>query len=247
MQSRYRNFSHSLLTNEELATFAIRVCAKVESNLEDDEFLNTEANVITEENSTVTELKARTNSNEFTILLELSDKKRDKLYRVIKRKLKNDIDMLEYEPALADLAEKVISIIENNPVDLIAGYSTESEQLNRLFDITKQPENAQTLQASSVASLFTTIEHEQREFERLQNEQDLLDTKTPNGEVKKHIAAMVFHLKGILSYLELNALSKSTIYESTAAEVEEMINSIMAPARARATKKENEKSAEVAE
>ncbi len=240
MRSRYRNFSYSLLTNEELATLAIRVCTKVDTDLEEDEFLKTETAVITEENSKITNLKARSESNEFTHLIMLSDKKRDMLYRVIKRKLKNDIDLVDYEPAIAELAEKVLKMIEHSPVDLMAGYSTESDQLNRLFEITKQPENAALIMGSSVAFTLEALENEQREFERLQDEQTRIDTTTPTGEVRKHIATMIFHLKGVLSYLELSALSKGAQYETTAAEVEDMITAIMAPARSRATKKDNE-------
>ncbi len=237
MRSRYENYSSSYFTKDELSTFAIRVCVELESSLPEDDFLMEETAVIRGENDIVTALKSRSSTNKFTGLVEVSDKKRDKLYRVIKRKLKNDIDLAEYDPAQAVTAEQLLKLIDENPVNLIAGYAKENAQLNRLLDVFKKPENDTLVQGSSVSAQIAALIAEQQNLENLQADQNRLDTETLKGEVKKNIAVMIFHLNGILSYLELRALSNGATYETSAARVEEIINAMMAPARARASKK----------
>ncbi len=240
MHSRYDGFHHSLCTNDELVTVTDRVDTEIKNNITEDEFLTTETGLAKSESATITTLNGRSHSGEFTTDIELSDKKRDTLLRVIKRKLKSDIDLIEYDPEAAAGAKIVKKLMRDNYVDLRAGYSEESAQINTLIANSKTSVYSDAILVTSAAVLFTKLEEEQTTFEDLVHQQAQANSEVPTGEVKKHVANMVFRLEGILSYLERKAMSHVQ-YETAAANIQEMLNSIMAPARARATKKENEK------
>lgn len=240
MQSRYDSFSHSYLTNEELRTLAIRVCTELETSHPSDEYLSTECALVKEESSTITTLKGRSKSGAFTEEIENTDKKRDRLIRVINRKLINDIDLAEYDPEQAERAEKVFKIMKDNKVDLKAGNSEETAMINSLLEVAGKPGNLEVVQASSVASQFEALKTVQDEFEDLIQQQAKANSEVPVGVVKEHIGIIIFHLEGILSYLERKAMSDSATYEASAAKIEEMIVAVMTPARARASKKEVE-------
>lgn len=56
-----------------------------------------------------------------------------------------------------------------------------------------------------------------------------------------HISTMMYRIDGMLSYLERKAESHGGAYETATANIDKMLEKIMIPARARATKKSNEK------
>lgn len=235
MSERYDDFCHTFCTNDELTTVTVRICTEVETNLPTDEFLTTETGKAKSESDIITTLKGRSKAGEFTEAIELSDKKRDRLLRVIKRRIKNDIDMEDIEPDAAAGARLVRKLMNENPVDARAGYSEESAQINTLLSSSKKPVYADAI-AEGTESLFIALANEQAFFENLIHKQAKANSEVPTGEVKKHVDEMVYRLQGILSYLARKAESHSSTYETAAANIEEIITKIMIPARARATR-----------
>jgi hypothetical protein len=248
MHNRYDNFSHTYCTNNELAQLAIQVYAEIETNLLDDEFLTTERLIIKTECDTVDTLLGRSKSDEYTQKLDLSDQRRDKIIRVIKRNLLSDIDMAEFDPEMAEAAKTVQKLMGDNTVDIRAGYTAETAQINTLLSNSKASEYADAIQENPTTDrLFLALRNEQLAFEELLRKQAEASSQVPTGEVKKHIVEIVYRLEGILSYLERKAESHGGAYETTAATLEKIVEKIMTPAKARATRKENEAIEENAE
>lgn len=239
---RYDNFSYTLCTDEELVVATDLIGTEVTTHLAEDEYLNTEMGLAQGERSTITTLKGRSASDAFTGKFELSDRKRDMLQRVITRDLKNYIDMAEFEPEAAAAAVIVQELLENNPVNIRAGYSEQSAQTKQLLTNAKLPHYAAAI-ASTVENHFIKLDAEQTNFDTLVQQHAEAKSGAPTGEVRKHIVDMMYRIDGVLSYLERKAASAGGAYETAASNIEEALNKIMIPARARVTKKENEDTA----
>lgn len=118
--------------------------------------------------------------------------------------------------------------------------STISTTISTTFTVAQKEGNFELIESSSVARHFAALMNTQNHFEELIRKQAQANNEVPTGKVKTHIIDLVYRMDGILSYLERKAEKYEGTYEATAANVEKMIDAIMAPARARATKKENE-------
>lgn len=244
MPCRYDNFHHTFCTTGELKTATDQLCKEVSTQLPEDEFLSTETGIAKSESDTITTLEGRSQASEFTELIEASDKKRDTIIRVIDRQLANMVDMAEFDPEAAEAAKKVQKLMGDNTVKTRAGYTEESAQINTLLVNARTSEYSDAIQ-ETVEQLFSKLAAEQSNFEELIAKQAQANSEVPTGEVKTHVVSMMYRVDGILSYLERKAESHGGAYETAAANVEAMLDKIMVPARARATRRAAEQVAEL--
>jgi len=235
MQYRYKNFSHTYLTGDQVSSLATVVYTDTEESFPDDLFISTENQLLKKENERYSALKSRGKGGNLAKRTQLSDRKRKMLLSKIKRRVKDDIDMEEFYPDEALKAKAIAEVIELNPVNHEISYEEESTQLNRLFD---EVDRAEVIEGSSVSGLWQKLKEEQVVFEALRDEKTSESAAYLVGETREPLANMIYRLDGMLVYLDRKAGS-DPLYEPAAQRVEEMIAEVMTIGRARETRKES--------
>lgn len=237
MKSRYSNYAPSLLSDEQV----ILIARKVQSEIivfTENEFCVTEHAAIQKHLEHYDELNSRHSDTSIAERTRKSDKKRRRYLTSLKRALLEEIEEGEDSPESSKAAETIYTVIDNNPVQHNISYDEESVQMKQLFaELDKLTDEFELLAAKRN---YAKLKSEQGRFDQLREDKLTQSTNTPVGSVRVPIDAMVFHIEGVLSYIERRVIGGDTLFEASAINLEKFTNDLMIVARKRKTEADAE-------
>lgn len=179
--------------------------------------------------------------NSFTLTSGEADAYRDRRFNLFKSRAEVNADNVEDEPVQAEKAQQVL--------DKLAKYgkkvarlsrSKESAVLNAIFAEFDSPENTTLLEEAGLTLLYTKLKDAQAQYEA--TDRAKVEEAVSKGEYIKpaeSAANITYRLEALFSYMDALALDDFPTYESTIMALNEVIDSVMIPARARKSKKKN--------
>ncbi len=234
MQSRFTNWAPSFLESDETISFSKELFTET-SSLSEEPFYITFNPSLKTTIDTIDEMNSREFKSIYTEKVRTEDIVRAKLYRSAISLLEDDVKFADIDPEAAEIASTVLSVFGKYPVEVNGGYNDESIQLGSLF--TGLDEISDTVTQSSAAKRITALRASQAKFDEYRATQLAEKVGTLRGKMSTVLNALEFKIDGSLNYLEMQAMIHGGEYEAKAVVLEEMINRVMTPARARETRK----------
>lgn len=235
MKSRYSNYAPSLLSDEQIISIAQKVQSEI-ADFTENEFCVAEHAAVQKHLNQYETLKSRSSDITIADRTRKSDKNRRRYLTSMKRNLLDEIEDAEYSPQSAEAAQKIYAVIENSPVMHDISYDEESVQLKQLFaELDKADITAEIEKLPAVKSNYAKLKNEQARFDELRNAKLEQTTNTPQGTVRVPIDAMLFHIEGVLSYIERRVIAGENLFDTPATNLEKFTNDLMTVARKRQT------------
>jgi len=239
MQHLFDNFKHSQCTTNELLIFIDSTGSLLTSNLSGDAFLNQQIQLVSDVATTIKTLMARDKGNIFTEDKGNVDEKRDKLYRVMVRKIEDDLEMAEYNGTAAEASANLKKIVEIAPVKIRDNFSDETIQIDVFVSKVYATGGETAYSSSSAWPIFLLLEIANNEFKELVDKQNEAEGLKMTGKVRSFRTELIYRIEGILSYLERQSETLGGAHRNNALKIKEHLDSMMTGARARATRVAN--------
>ncbi len=210
----------------------------IEEQFTDDHFTSRQLKALKGLIERANTLNGRVYTNEFTKQLRASDEKRDTLIVALRAGLENTVRLRAIQPAEADAAEQLITVLDANPIEINAGYGTESGQINQLLTNLTTPAMAPLLLTAKALHIVEAIKEEQASFADLYQKKIEADQLKELGSVRAVIKEMDFRLDALMGYLGANAVDLPEQYADVTGKINELTKRVMTAARSSRTRSE---------
>lgn len=230
----------SLLTSSEIYTFNERCiqCIK-ESNINDN-FIAQILQQIVGYIAQLVKALGRSLKSEFTPELLNSDEVRDKAFIGFRDFVKAFCNNSDKQKVKA--ANKLIDIIENQGWSLFKySMSKETASLQALFGELEKPDAQSAMSTIGALPWFDDLKNAQTAFETIYQSKVAKDTEIDIPLARESVKWLRFYLKGLLNYIEINAILNPTTYKPISDKLDTIITDVTTVARARQTRKMTEK------
>ncbi len=242
MQSRFLNYSPSIIDENEHIQLSTDILSELKAKLSEDPFYISFTPGLSKSIAALVQLTTRVFKSDYTIKVQESNLLRTSLYRSAHRLLKEDVKFREFDSISGDASEIVLKVFEEHPVKCNSGYTEESVQLRNLFEALEEVDVS--VSKTSAAQRIAQLHNEQNMFDEWRKKQTDDQNSKLHGQLDDAIAEVSFKTNAALSYLETQAMVHGGEFETSAQLIEEMIMKIMTPARARKTKHDSDSSEE---
>jgi hypothetical protein len=234
-----KNLSIYLLNPEEIFTLLKRLIVILRATLSNDSFIGRVLPSLEILETKLSGIVGRILNNEFTKKLAESDDARDQAFIGFRDYCKACLN--HNDSVIQEAAAKLVSLLERYGWTLYnEGYTVQSGKLNSLIEELSEADYQAAITTINGGIWFDTIRNAQSAFEainKLKEEKEAEKNVPAIAEVRKET---VKYLQPVLSYIELLAELDSEAYSEVEKELTEIINGMMAIARARQTRKANE-------
>ncbi len=233
----------TILEIPEIQDCAVRSCVVFNNSpLIQSPFVQTMVSGISVEVDAISAAKQYDRVNSETITTTEADKKRDRRFIILKKQAIATEYLAEDEPEVAEAGEKVVTIIgkHNSQLQRLSRVK-ESAALVGLFAELDLPENTTLLETAGLTRAYTKLKEAQDLY--IQAEEKKIIVAGEKGDyVSPSISAsnIIYRLEALYTHLDGWALDQFNTHEDTVNAINEIIDSVMVPARTRQTrKKEN--------
>jgi hypothetical protein len=145
------------------------------------------------------------------------------------------------DPEKSAAASLLVRLIQNRDWSLHRlGYAVETSQLNGLLNDLQSPEARASIKTIGAETWVTDLEEAQKAFEKLYQEKIDAESKEDYPLISEARKKVIRYLEGLLIYIDMMAELKPETYEPIAVKIDEVIVDVVAVARARRTRKEND-------
>ncbi len=227
-----------MIASTELSILAKRILDILNDANFEDTFIQKVTTLVENDNSEIKKSLNRDSSSNYTEQLEAKDDERDDCFMGFRDYVKASMSRRKY--GVKEAAEKLIKLIKKHGWTLYdSGYSEQSAKMELLIQDLKTEEAVNAILKIGGGMWYEDLANSHNEFEELYNKK--LEEKT--GEEIQLIRKAKRNLGRHLSILvdSLNILEEVTpnITNAISEPIDEAIKDVMATARARKTRKEN--------
>ncbi len=233
-----KNLPSTILTTEEIYTFAVRLKEFLKEAGIDDQFISEILPILIKESEEVSYVLAKTAGSVYTKQVNDKDDSRDKAFVGLRDYIHAYTNSPDDEKAeAAVLLSSIINERGNTLHNL--GNAAESAELNLLFNEMDKPAPQQALEKIDGISWYINLKSEQADFEEVyikKVEVDSMDNLPTTREIRKKISKLI---NVILLYIDHKTDYFEEIYKPLADKVDELVTNTVSIARARKTRKDN--------
>ncbi len=178
--------------------------------------------------------------NSETATTSEADSSRDRRFTIFKKQAIATEYLTEDEPEVADAGAKMVTIIgkHNSQLQRLS-RAKQSAALMGLFTELDLPENQILLETAGLTRAYTKLKESQALY--IQAEEKKITVAGEKGDyISPAISAsnIIYRLEALYSHLDGWALDQFSKHEETVNAINEIIDSVMIPARARQTRKQ---------
>lgn len=239
MSGALKRFSHSRVSNELLTYFAhltMKHAVKIPDNL----FINKQSEKIQQLLKEMEEAFQRVLKNQYTEGIGLLDIRRDKLLIALRATLSSAVSLEIIAPEKAKAAKAILVHLETMDERVISlGYFEESVEIHSfLTAVAKLGESVLVL--STAAPIVEALAETQAEFDKLYEDKTAADNQVSTPRTLRNIRKdLVFRLEALLNVIDVNGIDYEDIYRETVNSINNLIDEVMAKAKAEETRKES--------
>ena len=183
-------------------------------------------------------IQDKSRSSKFTALLQELDAKRDNLFMAFKYYVsawQRRSDLAEQSAA----AQRLMDLIIKRGSTLYAtGYSNESAQLSSLFQDLSNPATAANLAVIQAETWLTALKTAQTGFETAYQEKITAESDADMTGLKDGFRNLFASLQTMLQFVDILARSENDTVRIAVRKINEIIEDVMAIARARQTRED---------
>ncbi len=238
-----RKFSPTILTTEELYTFAERFKKLLQDSGLTDDFIVRFLPILIDDIIKLSNVIKRYAKSAYTKKVSEKDGRRDKAFVGFRDYIDAFTHSMEEEKAKAALYLKGIITRRGNTLHRL-GDVAETAELRVLFQEMDTPEAQAAIEIIDALIWYNTLKDEQLGFEDLYMEKVDTESKTelPETRIIRKDISRTLHL--FIDYIYLHSIHFPDAYRSIAVKTDELITDIVTIAKARQTRKENKKTEE---
>lgn len=228
------------LSLQELLMLAQRLQASFEKFFGDNPFFSSHLEKLSVAVLRLTTAFQRARGSKYTERLAEKDRGRDMAFQSLVSFL-DGMAGLKIDEAMSVPAQQLMDIINKHNRSLHRlGYTQQSAALKALIEELSQPPNAKLLEDTKTTEYFSILVDAHNDFEATFSEK--MDDEGVKGypDARESAADIVYRLWVMLTAADAAAHDEPAKFEQAAKELNAVISEIMAPARARATRRENE-------
>ncbi len=178
--------------------------------------------------------------NSFTITSAEADKYRDRRYTLLMSRARVNAENIEDEPLVAEASQTVLTKLAKYGKKVVTQSRTkESATLNNIFAEFDTEESLALLETAGLSVLYTKLKESQVQYE--ETDRAKISEAVAKGDYirpSESIATIVYRLEALFSYIDILAFDDYETHETTIRSLNEIIDSVMTPARARKSKKQ---------
>lgn len=235
-------FNQSFLTISEIQDSSTRCLFLIEASpIGRELFFTNQKNGI---NSSIRDLELADQyekKNSYTLTSAEADLYRDRRFNLFKNQAQLNADNVEDDPIKAEKSQLVLDKLAKYGKRVVKlSRSKESTTLNNIFAEFDTPDNTTLLEEAGLTLLYTKLKDAQAQYETTDRAK-VAEAVLKGEYVKTAVSAanIVYRLEALFSYIDALALDDFPTYESAIKGINEVIDSVMIPARARQSKKKN--------
>lgn len=234
-----KKISFSILSHEELLTISTSMSHVLSPLLKTDAYLGQLNAIIKKVVKDLSVALGKDMTSDWTELVKAKDIKRDRAFIGFRDFVKACTNSPELEVQVA--AGNIIKVINNKGWTLYKeGYASQSARLDSLFEELETEEGRQALVNVKAEDWYNNLKQAHGDFlEGMQGKTEE-EAKDDIPWMSKSRRKLYKYLKALLSYLEMQAELVGDQYAEVARQVDEIVGSAMAVARARQTREANE-------